>query len=50
MLKTAELDIYGKGLCHIDLKKKKKQQKKKNNIKQMEHFYFSPEMSVVLAS
>lgn len=47
MLKTAELDIYGKGLCHIDLKKKKK---KKKNIKQMEHFYFSPEMSVVLAS
>lgn len=46
MLKTAELDIYGKGLCHIDLKKKKK----KKNIKQMEHFYFSPEMSVVLAS
>lgn len=28
MLKTAELDIYGKGLCHIDLKKKKKQKKK----------------------
>lgn len=49
MLKTAELDIYGKGLCHIDLKKKKNKTKK-NNIKQMEHFYFSPEMSVVLAS
>lgn len=44
MLKNAELDIYGKGLCHIDLKKKKKY------IKQMEHFYFSPERSVVLAS
>lgn len=43
MLKTAELDIYVKGLCHIDLKKKK-------NIKQMKHFYFSPELSVVLAS
>lgn len=26
MPKTAELDIYGKGLCHIDLKKKKIQQ------------------------
>lgn len=43
MLKTAELDIYGKGLCHIDLKKK-------NTLNKWNIFYFSPEMSVVLAS
>lgn len=38
MLKTAELDIYGKGLCHIDLKKKKK--KKKTTLNKWNIFIF----------
>lgn len=42
MLKTAELDIYGKGLCHIDLKKRKKtkQQKKKTTLNKWNIFIF----------